>query len=113
MLLSACTPGEEDLSGLERPSIALSPTSMSMDWSVRFSVSGGFAGLNRQLVISSDGAASATDRKSNRQAALQLTDSELTSLGELVLAVKPPQTTGSLPACADCFVYELGLRPMD
>jgi hypothetical protein len=78
-------------------------------WSVTFRVSGGFAGVNRDLEISSTGGARAVDRRSGTEATIRVPDSELAALGAVVTGATPqPMTRHS--SCRDCFTYHLEIR---
>lgn len=82
--------------------------STGSNWALTFVMSGGIAGFDRQLELSSTGAATATDRRRQLTRTAQVPDDELMSIGSLVA------TTGSLDVrsrgCRDCFEYELDLQ---
>lgn len=76
-------------------------------WTVILRLSGGIAGLSRSIEISSDGAATAKDERSNKSVKRQLTSDELTKLTSLINSSSLKAPTGLPSACADCFNYNI------
>lgn len=75
-------------------------------WTIHFSYTGGIAGFNRTLDVSSNGQATATDVKTGKTAKIQLSPEQLSQLHQL--AAKAVFQPDSQPGpCADCFVYSL------
>ena len=71
-------------------------------------LSGGFAGLNRELQLSSTGELSATDRRRDTHVTARVSADEISKIGSLipVAPASPSRKTG----CADCFLYDLTLH---
>jgi hypothetical protein len=79
-------------------------------WTVKFTLSGGFAGLNREMELSSSGRLDVTDQKRNKQVTFQLTGEDIKKIqGLIATAVRFPQVN-ELPACADCYLYGLSIQ---
>ena len=82
-------------------------------WQLTLRVTGGFAGRDRELALSSVGAVSVTDRRSSQQASGQLPAGKLQALVPLVRAARTPAPAasysgeGSGRRCADCQQYTL------
>ncbi len=108
-VLAACGPATivpPDLQPLPSPSDAQSSSAGS--WDVSLSQTGGFAGLDLKVDVSSDGRLTAEDVKSGKQAIKQLDAASLAKLSTLIasaaaLAPQSPQRS----SCADCFLYDL------
>jgi hypothetical protein len=77
-------------------------------WSVNFLLSGGLAGIRQELILSSDGQASYTDRSAAAPTTWALGSDELQELQRLLGLACPFELQGSRPSpCMDCFVYRL------
>lgn len=76
-------------------------------WMVKMTQSGGIMGLARALEVSSDGGATVTDENAQKKITLQLPDGKLVPLNELIASPDLTQPVKSLPACADCFIYNI------
>jgi len=76
-------------------------------WSITLTQSGGFAGLQRTVIIANDGSVVAVDERERRIAALQLSEAELTGLEEQLSAARVIRPTETETGCADCFIYDL------
>jgi hypothetical protein len=78
-------------------------------WSLTLRVSGGIAGLNREMELASSGSATVTDLRRNRQVRRQILPEELLEIDRLVGAAVsldvPDQTQ-----CRDCLSYSVELR---
>jgi hypothetical protein len=86
---------------------AAQPTN-DQTWSVTFRMSGGLAGLDRGLEVSSSGAATATDRIRRQRETGQAPRDDLTALGRLVAAAT--STEAARPdSCRDCFEYDIDI----
>jgi len=118
ILLSACSiaapptvhdgaaASEEAGQTTDAPSAA--PCDFAGTWSVNFLVSGGIAGIQQELLLSSDGQASYTDRIDAIPTTWALESDELQELVrrlELACPFGPQDARPSL--CRDCFVYRL------
>lgn len=78
-------------------------------WRLTFHVSGGFAGFDRQLELTSTGTATATDNRRKRQVAGQATRDELQVLDRLAMSAAST-TAPNRTSCRDCFEYAIDLR---
>lgn len=88
------------------------PASMGQEasWSVQFSMSGGFAGLQRSVELSSTGQMTVIDRKEGRQVTVQIPEAEMEAISSWVLQAQPVPPPARLPACRDCFEYEVTIH---
>lgn len=77
-------------------------------WRLEFHLSGGFAGLNRELELSSTGELSAADRRRDTHVAARVSSDEIAKIGSLI-PVTPASPTGK-SGCADCFLYDITLH---
>jgi hypothetical protein len=111
-LLAACAPA----SASPQPLPPLEGT-----WSVKLTQSGGFAGLQRWVSVTSDGAVLASDDRAGAVGSLQLTPAQLADLAALVAqsSVQSPDSypNASYPnrsypnsGCADCFLYYIEIH---
>lgn len=110
LLLANCT-------GSLRQEVAASATPSSRDrpmpaqWEVEYHVSGGLAGVQRQLIFSSGGALIAEDLRTGVRVEMQVQASRVAEIAELMQAVDRSriQGTPSIPTnrCADCFQHGL------
>ena len=78
-------------------------------WQIEFALSGGVAGLRRTVELSDTGQLTVTDQKASRQVVAQVPATELAEIVSFLPAVERFQPAGRLPACQDCFQYELGV----
>lgn len=103
-LLSACGPLR-----LSAPGAKPLP-SPSSTWTLQLSQSGGIAGVQLALEITSAGQLTATDNRSGRTATETLPPSSLSKLRSLIDATTISQASVGHSSCADCFVYLLTFR---
>ncbi|MGD8634422.1 MAG: hypothetical protein PVF85_12680 [Anaerolineales bacterium] len=94
------------------------PCDLTQGWSLNFSYSGGFAGLDRALTLNADGRATAVDRRGDVESSGENTAGELEQLEASLLEVCPQTSTTRSKPCPDCFTYSLSLstsqgRPID
>ena len=75
-------------------------------WGVTFRMSGGFAGLVRNLQVSSAGDVSAEDSRRQVRVTAKTTPEELAALNAFI-AQQVPSRQAVSGSCADCFLYEL------
>lgn len=103
-LLGSCTqsPGT--------PPVSNTPIEPGENWTIKLSISGGFAGLQRVVEISNSGQLTVTDQKSNRQVTIQVPNDELANIEVILAETKPPQSPSRPPTCQDCFQYELDVQ---
>src|SRR5262245_53662058 len=75
-------------------------------WRLTLAVTGGIAGVDRQLTLASTGDVTTVDRRRGTRMTGRTPDTELAAIGSLVAGLKP--LDASRPAvCADCFNYAL------
>ncbi len=83
-------------------------------WSVILSVSGGIAGVERNISIDSDGLVIINDLKTNKSSRSKINNKELALLSNLINqqtgSLKQPSTLFTANKCADCFQYKLSIR---
>jgi hypothetical protein len=103
-LLSAC--------GLARPGSATpqSLPSPAGNWTVELTQSGGFAGVQLNLEVTSAGQLTATDERSGRTVTQTLSAETMVELRRLIAQAGVSGAGGNPSACADCFVYDLMLK---
>ena len=77
-------------------------------WSLTFEVSGGFAGFDRRLYLTSAGLTTASDRRRRRDVTRQLSPDELTEIDRLVASAASLDTPGRT-ACRDCLTYAIDI----
>jgi hypothetical protein len=88
-------------------------TSTSIASRIDFHVSGGFAGVDQELVIAPDGRATVTTRFRDTSSArhFQLSDAQLSELRDKLAAAGIAQLPIPPPSgCADCFIYSIGFE---
>ena len=90
------------------PQAPTAPTT-SAAWSLTFHQSGGFAGFDRQLDLTSSGVATVVDKRRNLTRRGQASSEELQAISQMVIAVDPDDAR-LVPGCADCFEYSLDLQ---
>lgn len=80
---------------------------------IEYSVSGGFAGIHRQLTLSNDGHFTTTDQRTKERVELQASEEQLASIAgileQLSFSVDARASSKSSGQCADCFQYSLTL----
>jgi len=81
--------------------------SPDLGWSMQLVQTGGFAGVNLIIRVTSAGDGEAHDLRTGRAAPLRLSAGELAELDNLRRTLPAQQTTLRPSACADCFTYEL------
>lgn len=78
-------------------------------WTVNFTQTGGFAGVQLVTRVSSDGQLKAEDIRSGRLVEQQLPRSTVQELGQLLAQIDLPRAQRPGSSCADCFIYDLEL----
>lgn len=88
------------------PGVPYTAPTLEGEWSVSMTLSGGIAGLMRNIEVSSDASYTVTDERAGNTVAGRLEETQLASLEELVstLEFNAPKTPS---ACADCFEYRV------
>jgi len=83
-------------------------------WSVILSISGGFAGLMRNISIDEDGSIIINDLKNSKSIRKKLNNKELQDLSDLLDKLKGTSSSSSSPGfsrnCKDCYQYKLSIR---
>ncbi|MCE7859264.1 MAG: hypothetical protein DYG86_05700 [Chloroflexi bacterium CFX2] len=95
------------LTGCAKESIVTyTPPPLEEDWSVKMTLSGGFAGLRRNIRVYSDGNYTVADEKVNHTINGTLTENQLKQLEGMISTVE--FTAPKIPSvCADCFNYDV------
>jgi hypothetical protein len=99
-LLTACSPRAE----------ALPLPSPGSDWTLKLVQTGGFAGVNLGVEVTSQGQLTASDGRTHRTVTQPLAPDALARLGQLYAASRLAQPGTPTRSCADCFNYELEAR---
>jgi len=76
-------------------------------WHLSFHLSGGFAGIDRELQLDSTGKIGATDRRRSLSASSRASASELARVRQLLISWPAPQLDDG--GCRDCLIYEVHL----
>ena len=101
------------LCALECSARSVSPTASGQDtrgsWHLTFTLSGGFAGFDRTLDVTSAGSAKAVDRRRTRQVDRQLSRDEIQEIDRLAASVSSFDGSARTQ-CRDCFTYSLDLE---
>jgi hypothetical protein len=79
------------------------------EWRVVLQMSGGFAGVQREIDVSSTGEVSVADRRRGTQLKPELRQADLMTIASLVANAQTSQA-GRMSACADCFEYHIDVR---
>ena len=79
-------------------------------WQLTFHLSGGFAGFNRTLTISSSGEIAAEDHGRGVNVAGQATAKDLALVNSSVAAIKAASAVRRNNKCRDCLIYEFVLE---
>ena len=91
----------------QRASATSSPVPTEVPWRLQLRLSGGFAGLNRELELSSTGELSASDRRRDTHVTARVSSDEIAKIGSLIPAT--PASPAGKSGCADCFLYDVTL----
>jgi hypothetical protein len=78
-------------------------------WQLTLQLTGGFAGVDRQLELASTGELKVTDRKRGTHAITQASASELTQISSMVADLKSIDAVRR-STCRDCIQYDLTIR---
>lgn len=92
------------------PQNTYTPPELEPDnWSVKLTISGGIAGIQRNIQVNEEGKYKVTDERTGNTVEGELTGEQLTELEALVTAFEfsSPKTKS---VCADCFVYDLDIQ---
>lgn len=85
-----------------------SPT-LSEEWTIKMTQSGGIMGLRRSIQVASDGSYLIVDERAQTSVTGTLTEQQLSELTDLIASLKfiSPDNRA---ICADCFVYDLEIE---
>ena len=109
LLLACCSPVVEKQPA--RATTASGSGSQATAWRVDFHLSGGFAGVDRALTLSSNGNLSAEDRRQPTRVTGKATAAELDQIAPLVVRIKSiPDTPRGDSRCRDCLSYSLDVE---
>jgi hypothetical protein len=86
---------------------AQTPPTAAETWTLTFHVSGGIAGFDRELHLTSDGSANATDARRSRRASRQIAPDELKAITRLLADARSLEAVGA--GCRDCVEYRLDI----
>ncbi len=78
-------------------------------WTLQLTQSGGFAGVDLWVEVTSAGQLTAKDGRSGRTAIETISPDSLNQLRQLVQQSAISESVKPSPSCADCFVYNLAL----
>ena len=100
--------------GVDKESLRVANESLgsqAITWTVDFHLSGGLAGVDRLLTISSSGDLSTEDRRQPARVTAKATTAQLDQIAPLVLRSKaiPESRRGDSP-CRDCLSYSLAIQ---
>lgn len=92
---------------------AATPTlfSITNEWTIRMTHSGGIMGLMRSVEVSSNGNYTVVDEQTNNRATGQIAEDDLAKLGKVISSANfntPEMPDGSV--CADCFIYDIEIH---
>jgi len=80
-------------------------------WEIEYEISGGFAGIRRQLKLSSDGRLLVTDLKQKKHIEQQASSEQLAEIANILAKIDFARSPETLPQfsnrCADCFQHVL------
>lgn len=81
----------------------------SSSWEAELLITGGFAGVQRGIKISSTGEVIIHGGNNNLQGQVQLSREDIEKFSRLINEIKEVRVQANPPACADCFQYELNV----
>ncbi len=84
--------------------------SPSSKWTVKLNQSGGIAGIQLSVEISSDGQLKAEDQRSHRIVTQSLPPQTITKIHQLLSNTSVSATGVPQSGCADCFIYDLEIQ---
>lgn len=86
-------------------------------WIIEYAISGGFAGIQRQLTLSSSGQLTAADKKFKKLTEQQISQEQLMEIGNILeqldFSINEKNASRLGGKCADCFQYTLTLSVND
>lgn len=84
------------------------PVPVGEPWRLEIHLSGGFAGLDRQLELSSTGELTASDRRRDTHFTARLPAGDIAQIDSLIPVA--PAESARRTGCADCLLYDLTLH---
>ena len=103
LLITGCAPASTNT-----PAATPTLPTISDEWTIKMTHSGGIMGLMRSIEVSSDGSYTVNDERAKKKITGMLTNDELQSLSSTITSAKLVNldtTEGSV--CADCFIYDI------
>ncbi len=94
---------------LRSSGLIYTPPALEEGWAVTLKLSGGIAGLKRNIHVKSDGSYVVVDERSGKQFTGELSKDDLAELESLLSALHV-QALNNPSACADCFEYDLEIE---
>ena len=79
-------------------------------WTVVMHVSGGFAGLDREIRVGSSGAVTATDRRRQVSATASMPAAALADVDAIVSRLAASQASKPPSRCRDCLLYRFEIK---
>jgi hypothetical protein len=101
LLLAACAPT------LQIPDAPQELPSPSGNWTLKLTQSGGFAGVNLTVQVSSDGTLTAENQRAGSSAKQTLAPETVGQLASQVPSLLQVTPAAPRSGCADCFLYRL------
>jgi hypothetical protein len=98
----------------KQPALARSESlsgSQAIGWNVDFHLSGGVAGVDRALTVSSNGELSAEDRRQSARVTGKPTAADLDQIAPLIIRITSiPEIPRQDSSCRDCLSYNLDIE---
>ena len=89
--------------------ISKTPGDTNSAWEVELYVTGGFAGVRKNIRISSSGEMVVRDEEKNKPIALNVQQTDLERVSKFVKAIERLPQVSKSSSCVDCFQYELDI----
>src|SRR5262245_54583934 len=80
---------------------------LSNDWTVVLTQSGGFAGVLLTVEVSNTGQLRAQNQRTGKSIEQALSQETISQLASLITDLKVSKDAATSPGCADCFIYEI------
>ena len=85
------------------------PNGANSTWVVELYVTGGFAGVQRNIKILYSGNVIIIDEKKNKRIKLDLQQADLDNLSKIIKNINKLPKISQSSSCIDCFVYEVNV----
>lgn len=112
--LSACAGASGSTTGTEPlgtpTGSSTTACSLPTDWTIQFSRSGGFAGVNQALTLQSDGSLKVESENPPVNAQKNISKEQVSTITNLLLQACPFEMQPNDLGCADCFIYKLSVQ---